>query len=1013
MARFLTETVTSQLTIFMSNALFFAFLAVAAADTGSGISAAGTLTSMPPAAPTLRTPANSASGLALKVSLSWRNTLHTSGYEWQVSLRSDFSPILFTASSLADTTAWLESLTNNTTYYWRVAAVNVAGKSSYSAVWSFTTIIAAPAMPVLTAPADGAVEVAVVNTLAWTAAERAAGYHVQVSTKADFSSRVVDQDNVVETTQAVSGLAHATRYYWRVRAKNAGGASAFTAPRSFTTIMAIPAVPVLNSPADGAGHVLLSGNLSWLSAERAAYYHLQLSSKADFSVLLIDKADITETTFVANGLSHDTPYYWRVRSRNSAGFSAFSAARSFTTIIAAPKSPSLATPADGARDVAVHVVLTWSVAERATAYQVQVATKQDFSELFLDRENIVESSVSVTNLTHNATYYWRVRAKNVGGVSSFTGARSFTTIVAAPLLPALVAPANGAQDVAVNVALTWTPAEGATAYQVQVSSKSDFATLLVDTETAETSFAPAALQHLTLYYWRVRAKNSGGTTEFTAGRSFQTIIAVPSIPLAISPPDGGKDQPLPVVLTWAPADRAGDYHVQVAADSQFSQLIFDKTTTDTSCIVNGLQHQAIYYWRIAAGNAGGSGGYSRVRSFATIMAVPAAPALLEPVSGAKITGRTGRLVWRSTPAAVDYHIQVSTTTDFSTLFKEQSALPDTAWIIGELEYHQLYYWRVRAANQGGFGAYSETGSFSAEMALPDVPQLVAPGDGTTGVTRRLSLWWTRSPQAACYHVQVSRNVDFSALILDQPDLADTVVVISELDFSTVYYWRVCAVNPSGSGLFSAIWNFTTIIAPPPPPQLLYPPNGKTSAPLEMICSWSAVESANSYQLQISKQLDFSTIAQEHGELTEATCTVSGLELYTDYFWRVRAINSGGAGEFSAVFRFKTGATEVSMHSLTELPSHFMLWPNFPNPFNPETTITFAVPANRIEQVTIVVYNNRGQMVRCLVHGLVAEGIHSVKWDGHNQYGEPVGSGVYVCRLQAADQVQTIKMIYVR
>jgi len=91
----------------------------------------------------------------------------------------------------------------------------------------------------------------------------------------------------------------------------------------------------------------------------------------------------------------------------------------------------------------------------------------------------------------------------------------------------------------------------------------------------------------------------------------------------------------------------------------------------------------------------------------------------------------------------------------------------------------------------------------------------------------------------------------------------------------------------------------------------------------------------------------------------------------------------------------------------------MLWPNFPNPFNPETTITFAVPANRIEQVTIVVYNNRGQMVRCLVHGLVAEGIHSVKWDGHNQYGEPVGSGVYVCRLQAADQVQTIKMIYVR
>jgi hypothetical protein len=224
---------------------------------------------------------------------------------------------------------------------------------------------------------------------------------------------------------------------------------------------------------------------------------------------------------------------------------------------------------------------------------------------------------------------------------------------------------------------------------------------------------------------------------------------------------------------------------------------------------------------------------------------------------------------------------------------------------------------------------------------------------------------------------------------------------------------VCAVNSSGAGLYSAIWSFTTTLAPPASPQLLYPNNNKTTAPLEMIFAWSAVVSAQSYQLQISQRVDFSEIEQEKSELSEPSCKIVGLEYRTVYYWRVRARNSGGEGEYSAVFTFKTGSTEVSIFSGAALPSRLALLPNYPNPFNPVTTITFAVPEKAKGDVTVEVYNNCGQCVRRLYEGPAEPGVHSVKWDSRNHRGEQVSSGVYVCRVRAGDQVQTIKMIYMR
>lgn len=90
---------------------------------------------------------------------------------------------------------------------------------------------------------------------------------------------------------------------------------------------------------------------------------------------------------------------------------------------------------------------------------------------------------------------------------------------------------------------------------------------------------------------------------------------------------------------------------------------------------------------------------------------------------------------------------------------------------------------------------------------------------------------------------------------------------------------------------------------------------------------------------------------------------------------------------------------------------FQLKPNYPNPFNPATVIRYQLAVN--SKVTLKVYNLLGQEVRTLVNLHKSAGSHSVMWDGKNNQGQSVSSGVYLYRLEAGDFVRTRKMIMMK
>ena len=193
----------------------------------------------PPAAPVLVSPANAATGVTVPAALSWNASTGATSYTAQVSTSSSFATFAYN-QSVTTTSASVGGLASSTVYYWRVSATNGGGTSAFSAVRSFTTAAGPPpppppAVPVLSSPANAATNVAVPATLSWTASSGATSYRVQVSTSSTFVTLFLDRTGVTTTSTSVSGLAASTVYYWRVSASNTGGASAFSAARSFTT----------------------------------------------------------------------------------------------------------------------------------------------------------------------------------------------------------------------------------------------------------------------------------------------------------------------------------------------------------------------------------------------------------------------------------------------------------------------------------------------------------------------------------------------------------------------------------------------------------------------------------------------------------------------------------------------------------------------------------------------------------------------------------------------------------
>jgi hypothetical protein len=175
----------------------------------------------------------------------------------------------------------------------------------------------------------------------------------------------------------------------------------------------------------------------------------------------------------------------------------------------------------------------------------------------------------------------------------------------------------------------------------------------------------------------------------------------------------------------------------------------------------------------------------------------------------------------------------------------------------------------------------------------------------------------------------------------------------------------------------------------------------------VVLSWKTASETNNYGFNILRS------RSQSGEYEKINSSLIRHRNDGEYSYTDRTAESGGRYYYMLQDLDVDGGTTNHGPVFIEVaaPETYVLHQNYPNPFNPTTNLSFPLPKGG--DVTLTIYNLLGQPVRKLVHEQRAAGTHTVVWDGRNENGEQVPSGVYHYRLQAGSFVETKKMLLMK
>lgn len=280
------------------------------------------------------------------------------------------------------------------------------------------------------------------------------------------------------------------------------------------------------------------------------------------------------------------------------------------------------------------------------------------------------------------------------------------------LLPqsGLAAPvATAASNITANgFTANWNHSAGATNYWLDVSTASDFSTLVTGFDNKDVgnvaTFDVSSLSTGFTYYYRVRASNANGTS--TNSNIITVDTGVLDAPLARSATNITTTS---FTARWNSSATATTYLLDVSTASDFSTFITDYNGKDvgnvTSCNVTSLSGSTIYYYRVRASNSGGTSANSNTITVTTLLAAPVA------IAATNITTSGFTANWNASTGATNYWVDVSTTDDFSNVlasYNNKSVGNVTTHIIISLTPNTTYYFRVCASNSSSTSPYSNT-----------------------------------------------------------------------------------------------------------------------------------------------------------------------------------------------------------------------------------------------------------------------------------------------------------------
>ena len=841
------------------------------------------------------------------LTLNWTPPAGTiASYQLDVATSANFAGAS-TISGIGAPPYNLTNLSQNTTYYLRLRAVNNTGNSDPSPSISVVTLPNAPIN--LSVSGVGATSL----TVNWTSPGGALdSYELVVSTGGSPVQTLNPGGGA--TSQVVSGLNPNTNYTFQLRAKNGQG---FSDPVSVSQLT-LPGAPS-NLVASNVSQT--SFKLDWtLPGGALTGLEVQYATSSNFSgASSLPIADGTATTANVGGLSPNTTYYVRILAKNSAGNSDPSPSISVTTL---PNPPAAPTALSASNVSQQSLTLSWSApGGPVSGYVLDVATDAAFASLVQTlNPGGGATSQAISGLTANTTYFFRIKAQNNGGDSPYSASLQVTTL---PNLPGAPTAFSANPVSASQINLSWTNGGGQTALELQYSTDQNFnsgvQSLAVDANA--TSASATGLAEATTYYFRLRGQNVAGYSGYAQTQG-TTLLNPPVAPLNLT---ANATSPNSVQVQWTDnaGNEAGFYVEQATGGGGFTQIA-QLGPNATSLNVTGLNENTPYAFRVRAFNATGPSDFSNTANVTTPYSLPAGPSNLT----AQTVGQTViNLSWQDNAGnETGYEVEQSTDgTNFTRV--AQLNANTTSYAANNLNAATTYTFRVRAVNPAGGSGYSNNAAARTLPFPPSAPSSLAAVALSQTVVQLT--WRDNADNETGFEVQRSDDgVNFSGS--GNVGANTTQTQVTGLRASTRYFFRLRAVNEGGASGYSNVVEVITLPdAPNPPSNLVASDTTQTTVRLTWKDNANDETSVEVFQADSAKgTLRRITILPPN----TTTYLVPTLLVDKVYRFAVRMTNTGGASAFSNEISVQTlpfppeAPTQVQAKSLSQTAIR-LLWRN--------------------------------------------------------------------------------------
>lgn len=906
----------------------------------------------------------------------------------------------------------IPDLSPGTTYHFRVHSSDASENGAVSPGSTFVTTEADDGIAPLIEEIRVEEMTATTAVVFWQTSEPATG---QVEYGADDSYGVSSPVNdSLQSSHRVklSGLSGESVYHFRVLSSDEAGNEALSTDQVFTTAACPDTIAphilsiTLTEATDSAV------TISWQTDE-AATTSLEYGLSAEYGNS-IAPSDILALSHEVRleGLVPRQVYHFRIAAADSSGNSASSADSIFELTVIDSVPPSIfnvslsdLTPSSAR--------ILWETDEPAggfVEYGIDSAygsTSNGETELSLVHSALLE------DLSPGTLYLYRVTAADSSGNSAVSEEGSFTLEPVDDQGPAFLT-----VEVAVlsdeSATIEWVTDEPSLGFiEWGAGTSLDFSTPIDTAALMEHTVRIAPLSSITSYSFRVVCVDSAGNGSTSDLYDFTTLALADTTPPRIGDVSLTHLGISSIRMSWTTNEPALG-RVECGPDSAGPDTTIVGTLylTEHSFDIHGLERDVVLHFRPAAVDTSGNESIGLLEE--TTLSPEGNPGIaIDGIILVDVGIRETLLSWES-GAACESRVEYGTDNGYGTAVTDTALLYTHSVLLSDLEPETRYDYRVICRA----GEESLTVDDLFFVTLPDTvpPAPEVTFVGTEYVDRHLAVILWSTDRAAAGRILVGREGYSLAPASSMPFVYSTAHsdTLYDLESNTLYYYTIEGISEEGVPFTSSIDSFRTAAEPVPPIAPFLVAAGETYQGVRL--QWECDSTATGDTLVLYRRL-------LPGGSWNAIWSTTSLELiFTD---DMQGVDLSGMQKAQYYFEAKDFYGNISTSDTVEVefsllaprsPERAILHPNYPNPFNPATTIPFELPENLSTgtYVKVSIYNIKGEVVRILHNATVSSGgYREVTWDGTDHVGNPAGSGAFFCRLDIGTQSETRRMTLIR